>query len=57
MTADRIDLETIKVVAPEAATPLVAEIVVLAKSEVHLLIGEQDAAADAVLPRVVPEGT
>ena len=51
-----IDVAAIKATAAEAATLLAAEIVALAKSEAHTLVGEQDAAADAVRPLVVPAG-
>ncbi len=51
-----IDGDAIKALAPETATPLVVEIVACAKSEVHTLMGERDAAVEAVRPLVVPTG-
>ena len=54
LTDELIDVKAITAGAPAVATLLVPEIVALAKSEVHSLMGEQDAAADAVLPLVVP---
>ena len=50
LTDELIDVKAITAGAPAVATLPVTEIVALAKSEVHSLMGEQDAAADAVLP-------
>ena len=54
LTDELIDVKAITAGAPAVATLPVPEIVALAKSEVHSIMGEQDAAADAVLPLVVP---
>ena len=48
-----IDVDAIKVLALEAAKPLVAEIVALAKSEVYTMMGDREAASDAVVNLVV----
>ena len=53
MKADLIEGVAIKARAPEAAQPLVVEIVALAKSEVHAMMDDREAAADEVLDRVV----
>ena len=52
-----VDTGAIKARAAEAAEPLIKDMVALATAETYHLMGEQEAAAEAVLPLVAGSGS